>query len=63
MENLLLWFPLGIATIVVLSAILGSFFTVNTAQVAIITRFGKFLRVAEAGLNWKLPFFDSYPLT
>jgi regulator of protease activity HflC (stomatin/prohibitin superfamily) len=59
MENLLLWFPLGIATIVVLSAILGSFFTVNTAQVAIITRFGKFLRVAEAGLNWKLPFFDS----
>ena len=59
MENLLLWFPLGIATIIVLGAVLGSFFTVNTAQVAIITRFGKFLRVAEAGLNWKRPFFDS----
>jgi regulator of protease activity HflC (stomatin/prohibitin superfamily) len=42
-----------------LSAILGSFFTVNTAQVAVITRFGKFLRVAEAGLNWKTPFIDS----
>ena len=37
----------------VLSTILGSFFTVNTAQVAVITRFGKFLRVAEPGLNWK----------
>jgi regulator of protease activity HflC (stomatin/prohibitin superfamily) len=59
MDNLLLWFPLGIATIIVLGAVLGSFFTVNTAQVAIITRFGKFLRVAEAGLNWKRPFFDS----
>jgi regulator of protease activity HflC (stomatin/prohibitin superfamily) len=42
-----------------LSTILGSFFTVNTAQVAIITRFGKFLRVAEPGLNWKWPFIDS----
>jgi len=31
---------------------------VNTAQVAVITRFGKFLRVAEAGLNWKTPYID-----
>src|SRR6202007_2185923 len=43
----------------VLSTVLGSFFTVNTAQVAIITRFGKFLRVAEPGLNWKTPFIDT----
>ena len=43
----------------VLSTILGSFFTINTAQVAVITRFGKFLRVAEPGLNWKTPFIDS----
>ncbi|MDR3727001.1 MAG: SPFH domain-containing protein [Terracidiphilus sp.] len=50
---------LGIIAIVVLSLVLGSFFTVNTAQVAIITRFGKFLRVAEPGLNWKVPYFDS----
>jgi regulator of protease activity HflC (stomatin/prohibitin superfamily) len=42
-----------------LSTILGSFFTVYTAQVAVITRFGKFLRVAEPGLNWKVPFIDS----
>jgi regulator of protease activity HflC (stomatin/prohibitin superfamily) len=45
--------------IIGLSLVLGSFFTVNTAQVAVITRFGKFLRVAEAGLNWKTPYFDS----
>jgi regulator of protease activity HflC (stomatin/prohibitin superfamily) len=48
----------GILVFLALSTILGSFFTVNTAQVAIITRFGKFLRVAEAGLNWKTPFID-----
>ena len=50
---------LAIAAVFILSLVLGSFFTVNTAQVAIIVRFGKFLRVAEPGLNWKFPFFDS----
>ncbi|MGD0293885.1 MAG: SPFH domain-containing protein [Terracidiphilus sp.] len=50
---------LGAAALIVLILILGSFFTVNTAQVAVITRFGKFLRVADPGLNWKLPFFDT----
>jgi regulator of protease activity HflC (stomatin/prohibitin superfamily) len=43
----------------VLILIFGSFFTVRTAEVAIVTRFGKFLTVANPGLNWKLPFFDS----
>jgi regulator of protease activity HflC (stomatin/prohibitin superfamily) len=42
-----------------LYVLFGSFFTVSTAEVAIITRFGKFLRTAEPGLNWKSPFFDS----
>jgi regulator of protease activity HflC (stomatin/prohibitin superfamily) len=50
---------LAILAFVALYLIFGSFFTVNTAQVAVITRFGKFLRVAEAGLNWKRPFLDS----
>src|SRR5262249_35908466 len=43
----------------VLSIVLGSFFTISTAQVAVIARFGKFLRVAQAGLNWKWPFIDA----
>lgn len=42
----------------ILFTVLGSFFTVSTAQVAVITRFGKFLRVADPGLNWKVPFID-----
>jgi regulator of protease activity HflC (stomatin/prohibitin superfamily) len=45
--------------LIFLFAVLGSFFTVNTAQVAVITRFGKFLRVANPGLNWKVPFIDA----
>jgi regulator of protease activity HflC (stomatin/prohibitin superfamily) len=50
---------LAIFGVIFLSLVLGSFFTVNTAQVAVITRFGKFLRVAEPGLNWKVPYFDT----
>src|SRR5579863_9828693 len=57
--QVLLSIPLIIAAIVLLYLLLASFFTVSTAEVAIITRFGKFLRIAEPGLNWKSPFFDS----
>ncbi|MGA7859762.1 MAG: SPFH domain-containing protein [Terracidiphilus sp.] len=57
--DLLFLIPIAIFGIILLSLILGSFFTVNTAQCAVITRFGKFLRVADAGLNWKTPYFDS----
>jgi regulator of protease activity HflC (stomatin/prohibitin superfamily) len=55
----LFWIPIGIVAFILLFLVLGSFFTVRTAEVAVITRFGKFLRVAEAGLNWKRPFFDT----
>jgi regulator of protease activity HflC (stomatin/prohibitin superfamily) len=48
----------GIVLLIALYAILASFFTVRTAEVAIVTRFGKFQRVAEAGLNWKTPFVE-----
>ena len=51
--------PLLILAFILLYLIFGSFFTVSTSQVAVITRFGKFLRVAEPGLNWKRPFVDS----
>jgi regulator of protease activity HflC (stomatin/prohibitin superfamily) len=59
METLLILVPLTIVAILLLGTILGSFFTVSTAEVAVITRFGKFLRVADAGLNWKRPFLDT----
>jgi regulator of protease activity HflC (stomatin/prohibitin superfamily) len=53
------WSVLTFVGVVVLFLVLGSFFTVQTAQVAIITRFGRFLRVAGPGLNWKWPLIDT----
>jgi regulator of protease activity HflC (stomatin/prohibitin superfamily) len=52
-------FLAAIIAIVVLSVALGSFFTVETAQVAIVQRLGKFARVAGPGLNWKTPFLET----
>jgi regulator of protease activity HflC (stomatin/prohibitin superfamily) len=54
-----IWTLYAIFLFFVLSLVLGSFFTVSTAQVAVITRFGKFLRAAEPGLNWKWPIIDT----
>jgi regulator of protease activity HflC (stomatin/prohibitin superfamily) len=51
--------PAVILAIVVLYLVFASFFTVATAQVAVVVRFGKFLRVAQAGLNWKVPLIDT----
>ena len=56
--DFLLMIPIAMAIFVVLFLVLGSVFTVQTAEVAIVTRFGRFLRVAEPGLNWKRPFVD-----
>ena len=50
--------PLILLFGLILYLVFGSFFTVDTAEVAVLTRFGKFLRVAEPGLNWKVPFID-----
>jgi regulator of protease activity HflC (stomatin/prohibitin superfamily) len=56
--GLLGWSAWAFVALVVFILFLGNFFTVNTAQVAVITRFGRFLRIANAGLNWKWPFID-----
>jgi len=57
--TVLLVFLFGFALLIVLGAALGSFFTVETAQVAIVQRLGKFARVAGPGLNWKTPFLEA----
>jgi regulator of protease activity HflC (stomatin/prohibitin superfamily) len=50
----------GVAVgIFVLVVVFGSFFTVETAQVAIVQRLGKFARVAGPGLNWKTPLIEA----
>lgn len=47
-----------VVVLLALSIVLGSFFTVETAQVAIVQRLGKFARVAGPGLNWKTPYLE-----
>lgn len=46
------------AAVVIFVLILANFFTVNTAQAAVVTRFGRFVRVATPGLNWKWPLIE-----
>ena len=57
--DLMIVVPVIVIGFIALILVLGSFFTLRTAEVAVVTRFGKFLSVANPGLNWKLPFFDS----
>src|ERR1700728_2340773 len=52
-------FFVAVIVLLVLSIVLGSFFTVETAQVAIVQRLGKFARVAEPGLNWKTAYLET----
>ncbi len=49
----------GLIALLILGTVLGSFYTVQTAQAAIITRFGQFQRSAGPGLGWKVPFIDT----
>jgi len=41
-----------------LAAVLGSFFTINTAQRGVVERFNKFSRIAGPGLSLKFPFIE-----
>jgi regulator of protease activity HflC (stomatin/prohibitin superfamily) len=50
---------LAACLLLVLVLVLSSFFTVQTAEMAVITRFGRYVRSAEAGLNWKIPLIES----
>jgi regulator of protease activity HflC (stomatin/prohibitin superfamily) len=49
---------LFVALVVALSVLGGSFFKVEQAQVALIERFGRFSRIAHAGLNFKIPMIE-----
>ncbi|MGD0940337.1 MAG: SPFH domain-containing protein, partial [Terracidiphilus sp.] len=50
---------LGVVVLFALIVVASSAFTVRTAEVAIITRFGEFKRVAQPGLNLKIPFIET----
>lgn len=49
------WGALGVLVLVVLAFIFSMAFTVSTDSRSVIFRFGKFTRVAQPGLNFKLP--------
>ncbi len=51
-------FLLVVAFLFVVGTFFSGFFTVATARAAIVQRFGKFVRVAGAGLNFKLPWVE-----
>jgi regulator of protease activity HflC (stomatin/prohibitin superfamily) len=42
-----------------LAALLGSFFTINTAERGVVERFNKFSRIAGPGLSLKVPFVET----
>jgi regulator of protease activity HflC (stomatin/prohibitin superfamily) len=56
---IVLWVVVGGIGLFLLRVIAGAFFTVETAQVAIVQRLGKFARVAGPGLNWKTPLIEA----
>lgn len=48
-----------IIAFIVLGVLLGSFFTINTAERGVVERFNKFSRIAGPGLSLKLPFAET----
>ncbi len=48
----------GVSLLGIISLLVSSFFTIEQKHVGIVQRFGKFLRIANAGLNFKVPFID-----
>ena len=45
-----------IALVILLGAVIGSVFKVEPEQVGVVLTFGKYTRIADPGLNFKLPF-------
>jgi membrane protease subunit HflK len=52
-SKMIQWIAIGIVLLVL---IFTSFFTIEPEEVGVILRFGKFARIVDPGLNFKLPF-------
>lgn len=50
------WIPVLFFVFFILFVGLTSFYTIEPDEVGVIRRFGKFTRITEPGLHWKLPF-------
>lgn len=57
--NTFLYIVVGVLILFALLTVLGGFFTVDTQTAAIVQRFGRFMRVAGPGLNFKTPWIES----
>ena len=49
---------IGIAGFFALTIVLGCYFTVQQQSRAIVERFGKYVRTAKPGLNFKIPYIE-----
>ena len=49
---------IGVAVLIVLFTLFGSFYQVQPEEVGLILRFGRHVRTAEPGLNLKMPFAE-----
>jgi len=51
-------FILAAVAFFLLTIVFGSYFTVQQQSCAIVERFGKYVRTARPGLNFKLPYVE-----
>jgi len=49
---------LGLLVLFSIATLFSGLYTVDTAEAAVVQRFGKFVRIAGAGLNFKTPWFE-----
>ncbi|MCK9494629.1 MAG: SPFH domain-containing protein [Dehalococcoidia bacterium] len=49
---------IGVVAVVLVLLLLTGFYTVGQQSFAIVERFGKFLKIASPGLNWRVPLVD-----
>lgn len=47
-----------VPALLLIVALFSSFFQINTEEVGVITRFGKYIRTVEPGLHFKVPFAE-----
>jgi regulator of protease activity HflC (stomatin/prohibitin superfamily) len=57
--DLVLFGWVAVVILIGLIVLFGSWFTVEQQEVAIIQRLGKFLHIARAGLNFKIPLIGA----
>ena len=58
-SSIVLLIVVAVVGIFVLGIFFGSFFTVEQAHAGIVQRLGKFSRIAQPGLNFKMPYLDA----